>query len=127
MSKERARLYEHQKETLDLLVIGAVRRRKDEAFVILILDLRDNFARDIAIAKTGQDAVDKNIRQREQTGELPCLMFDTSEHDANVFFETMQTWPSFRDSTVPDGMVCFAIVGDGGVSFGRHRVPFGPN
>ena len=67
--------------------------------------------------------MEEHIALSKSKGVLPCLLHDTSEHDAGVFFEKTSNWESFNDLIVPNGVVRVAIVGDGGVSFATHRIP----
>lgn len=105
-----------------MLAVDAEERRV-EPFVILILDLRDEFAKNIAIATSSRAEVDRQIDLSNLKGVLPCLLFDTTEHDADVFLEKTKNWHSFKNSVQPNNAVRVIIVGDGGVSFGIHSIP----
>ena len=123
MSETRKRLFEFQKERIETLAVDAKKRRGSEPFVILVLDLTDDFAKNIAIAKTSVSEVEAQIELSKSKDVLPCLLFDTSEHDAGAFFEKTNNWESFQNLVVPDDVVHVAVVGDGGVSFATHRIP----
>lgn len=123
MSQLRRRLYEFQKERIELIAQDASQRRGDEPFVILVLDLNDPFARDIAIAKSSHADVDRQIGAAESKDVSPCLLLDTTEDDANVLFETSPGWDKLRSTAIRTGIVRVILVGDGGVTFLTHRMP----
>jgi hypothetical protein len=123
MSARRKRLFDFQKERIEHLAVDAAHRRSEEPFVILVLDLTDSFAKQIAAAKSSPAQVDSQIALSNSKGVDPCVLLDTTYHDAGVFFERTSSWPTIRDIVNPKGTFAVAIVGDAGVSFCTHTIP----
>lgn len=123
MSRERKRLFDFQKERIETLALDARSRRGDEPFVILVLDLFDGFAKNIAIEKSSDLEVNSQIELTKSKGVLPCLVLDITEKEAGLLFEQTEAWESFKLLVNPDSVVRVAVVGDGGVSFATHGIP----
>ena len=123
MSTSRKRLFDFQKERIEQLAVDATSRRSNEPFIILVLDLTDPFAKQIAAAKSSMTQVENQIALSNSKGVDPCVLLDTTYHDAGVFFEKTSSWPKMQGLVNPEGTFVVAIVGDSGVSFCTHSVP----
>lgn len=123
MSERRKRLFNFQKERIEQLAVDATSRRSGEPFVVLVLDLTDPFAKQIAVAKSSLPQVDDQIALSNSKHVDPCVILDTTYHDAGVFFDKTSSWPKMRDLINSKGTFVVAIVGDAGVSFCTHAIP----
>ena len=119
----RKEIFEFEKERIEMLGIDAANRRGNEPFVVIVLDLLDDFGYQIACAMSSPDETDRHIDAKTEQGAYPTAMLDTTEHDAGVFFENSGSWPVFMSTNIPPDAIRVAIVGEGGVTFCSHRFP----
>jgi hypothetical protein len=123
MSSERKSLFDFQKERIEMIAVDAKARRGSAPFVVLVLDLTDEFAKHLAESLSSEAEVNSQIELAQSKDGLPCFLYDTPEHDADLFFRQTNSWGPFKNLIYTDDVVRVAIVGDGGVSFRMHRIP----
>jgi hypothetical protein len=123
MSQVRRELFALQKERIEMAALSARQRRGSQAFIVLVLDLADKFARQIAATKSSESEVQAQIQAAADRGLSPCLIMDTSMEDADVYFEHQSQWPPFKVRPFAEGAVRVAVVGDNGISYAGVSIP----
>jgi hypothetical protein len=118
VSQMRKKLFESQKERIEMAAVVATERRKGEPFVVLVLELQEPLAKRIAATKCSPEELE---RQSSTPGAVAIM--DTSYADAGVYFEHLTNWAKAKSTPLTNGSFVVAIIGDGGVSFVSHRVP----
>jgi hypothetical protein len=116
-------LYLLNKDEMESSAVSAAKRRQDP-FVILVIDLNDETGFRIAAQIAGQNEVEHKRRLSALKKTPAVLIHDSTVAELDPLFPQSKGWGALRDEQLGEGLFRVVIIGDGGFSFVKHRLPY---
>jgi hypothetical protein len=123
MSTRRKELFSMRKELIELSAAEAIESGKKSP-IVLVLDLSDPLAREMASSIASKEEVDRRIEHSRKQNSDPILIMDCDLEDAlQSFANATPSGPANIQRIIDSGQIPVAIFGDGGVSWAGMLLP----
>ena len=123
MSDRRRQLFQFNKEWVETSAVDAAKRRGEEPFVILVMDLDDPTGFKMAAGLAGQEVAEKRRSDCAANNSSAVLTYDATVAAIDPMFPTSTGWATIRDAQLPSNVFRVVLIGDGGFSFITHKLP----